>query len=75
MGEVSDDTPQIRERLRSVLKLWRQQISSAIAEGQAQGSIRKDLEPDALAAFLMDVYEGATSTEHNFAASAQQALR
>ena len=59
MAEVSDDTPQIRERLLSVLKVWGEQISSTIAQGQEQGSIRKDLKADDLAAFLIDSYEGA----------------
>jgi TetR/AcrR family transcriptional regulator, transcriptional repressor for nem operon len=59
MAEVSDDTPQIRERLRSVLNLWGEQISSAIAQGQQEGSLRKDLDADDLAAFLIDSYEGA----------------
>ena len=59
MAEVSDDTPQIRASLLGVLEVWNQQISSAIAEGQQQGSIRKDLKADDLAAFLIDAYEGA----------------
>ena len=59
MAEVSDDTPQIREGLLSVLNTWGRQISSAIAQGQEQGSIRKDLKADDLAAFLIDSYEGA----------------
>lgn len=59
MAEVSADTPQIRERLVSVLNVWGQQISAAIREGQEQGSIRKDLKADDLAAFLIDAYEGA----------------
>jgi TetR/AcrR family transcriptional repressor of nem operon len=59
MAEVSDDTPQIRARLLSVLNVWGEQISSAIAQGQEQGSIRKDLKADVLAAFLIDSYEGA----------------
>jgi TetR/AcrR family transcriptional repressor of nem operon len=59
MAEVSDDTPQLRESLLSVLGLWGEQISSAIADGQKQGSIRKDLKADELAAFLIDAYEGA----------------
>jgi TetR/AcrR family transcriptional repressor of nem operon len=59
MAEVSDDTPQIRAGLLSVLNTWGKQISSAIAQGQAQGSIRKDLKADDLAAFLIDSYEGA----------------
>lgn len=59
MAEVSDDTPQIRESLLNVLGLWGEQISSAIAAGQKQGSIRKDLKAEELAAFLIDAYEGA----------------
>ena len=59
MAEVSSDTPQIRNRLLDVLKLWGDQISSAIADGQKQGSIRKDLKAVDLAAFLIDAYEGA----------------
>jgi len=59
MADVSDNTPQIRKSLISVLNLWGKQISSAITEGQKQGSIRKDLKADDLAAFLIDAYEGA----------------
>ncbi len=59
MAEVSEDTPQIRDRLRSVLKSWGEQIAAAIAAGQEEGSIRKDLEAHDLAAFLIDAYEGA----------------
>jgi TetR/AcrR family transcriptional regulator, transcriptional repressor for nem operon len=59
MAEVSVDTPQIRESLRRVLNLWGEQLSSALAEGQRQGSIRKDLPAGDLAAFLIDSYEGA----------------
>jgi TetR/AcrR family transcriptional regulator, transcriptional repressor for nem operon len=59
MAEVSDDTPLIKERLLRVLSLWGDQISSAIADGQKQGSIRKDLKAEDLASFLIDAYEGA----------------
>ena len=59
MAEVSDDTPQLRESLLSVLGLWGEQISSVIADGQKQGSIRKDLKAGELASFLIDAYEGA----------------
>ena len=67
MAEASDDTPEIRKGLQSVLKLWGKQIASALADGQKQGSIRKDLKPNELAAFLIDAYEGAilrTRLEH-----------
>jgi TetR/AcrR family transcriptional regulator, transcriptional repressor for nem operon len=59
MAEVSNDTPLIRQSLRSVLNLWGEQISSAIEDGQKEASIRKDLTPNDLAAFLIDAYEGA----------------
>jgi len=59
MAEVSDDTPEIRDRLLRVLNLWQGQISAVIAEGQKQGSIRSDLNAEDLAAFLIDSYEGA----------------
>ena len=59
MAEVSEDTPLIRERLLAVLALWGRELSSAIADGQRDGTIRKDLKPDRLAAFLIDAYEGA----------------
>jgi TetR/AcrR family transcriptional regulator, transcriptional repressor for nem operon len=59
MAEVSVDTPQIRESLLRVLNLWQQQLASALADGQRQGSIRKELRAADLAAFLIDSYEGA----------------
>lgn len=59
MAEVSDDMPEIRGRLIEVLKQWGEQLSSAITDGQRDGSIRKDLKAGELAAFLIDSYEGA----------------
>ena len=59
MAEVSSDTPKIHETLLRVLKGWGEQIASAIADGQEQGSIRKDVNADDLAKFLIDSYEGA----------------
>ena len=61
MTEVSDDTPLLREHLIDVLDLWGEQLSSAITDGQEQGSIRKDLKAEELAAFLIDAYEGTLS--------------
>ena len=59
MAEVSVDTPRIRDSLRRLLQLWEEQLSCALAEGQREGSIRKDLPAADLAAFLIDSYEGA----------------
>src|ERR1700757_5011302 len=43
MAEVSVDTPEIRKSLHRVLNLWGEQLASALAAGQRQGSIRKAL--------------------------------
>jgi TetR/AcrR family transcriptional repressor of nem operon len=59
MAEVSEETPEIRERLIEVLERWGEQLSSAISDGQHDGSIHTNLKPDDLAAFLVDSYEGA----------------
>lgn len=59
MAEVSDDTPRLRESLVGALNLWDEKIAPIIRDGQKQGSIRKDLKADELAAFLFDSYEGA----------------
>jgi TetR/AcrR family transcriptional regulator, transcriptional repressor for nem operon len=59
MAEVSEHTPRIRERLLSVLNLWGGQLAATIAQAQAEGTVRKDLKADDLAAFLIDSYEGA----------------
>lgn len=59
MAEVSDNTPLVHETLLGVLNVWGQQLSSAIADGQKQGTIRKDLRADDLASFLIHSYEGA----------------
>ncbi len=59
MAEVTDETPQIRESLTKAINGWDVEISSIIKDGQKQGSIRKDLKPKELAAFLLNAYEGA----------------
>lgn len=59
MAEASEDTPLIREGLLEVLNVWGKQLSFAIADGQKEETIRKDLKADDLAAFLIDAYEGA----------------
>jgi len=59
MAEVSEDMQQVRERLLAVLNQWGEQIASAIADGQRDGTIRTDLKAGELATFLVDAYEGA----------------
>ena len=38
---------------------WRDRIAQALARGQEQGTVRKDIEAGDLAAVLLDAWEGA----------------
>jgi TetR/AcrR family transcriptional regulator, transcriptional repressor for nem operon len=59
MAEVSDQMPNVRGKLQALQKSRCAQLEAALCDGQVEGTIRKDLRADDLAAFLMDAYEGA----------------
>jgi TetR/AcrR family transcriptional regulator, transcriptional repressor for nem operon len=59
MAEVSDQMPNVRGNLQALQKSRCSHLTAAICDGQAEGTIRKDLNADDLAAFLIDGYEGA----------------
>jgi TetR/AcrR family transcriptional regulator, transcriptional repressor for nem operon len=59
MAEVSDQMPNVRGKLQTLQKSRCGHLATAIGDGQIEGTIRKDLKPDDLAAFLIDAYEGA----------------
>lgn len=58
-AELSDQSPVIRSRLAAVYAKWSRAIEGAIADGQADGSIARDLDAGALANFLLNAWEGA----------------
>jgi TetR/AcrR family transcriptional regulator, transcriptional repressor for nem operon len=57
--EMSDQSPVIRERLASMLAKWSRAIEQCVQAAQADGSMRRDLEAKAVAAFLLNSWEGA----------------
>lgn len=59
-AELSDQSPLIRTQLAAVYGKWTRMIESAIADGQADHSIGQDMDPRALASFLLNAWEGAT---------------
>jgi TetR/AcrR family transcriptional regulator, transcriptional repressor for nem operon len=57
--EMSDQSPAIRERLAGILARWSTAIEACVKEAQADGSLRPDLDAGAMAAFLLNSWEGA----------------
>lgn len=57
--EMSDQSPVIRERLAGMLAKWSRAIEQCVKAAQADGSMRRDLEAKAVAAFLLNSWEGA----------------
>jgi TetR/AcrR family transcriptional regulator, transcriptional repressor for nem operon len=49
----------VRDRLAGVFAAWTQMLAGSIREAQAAGELRAELDPDSIAAFLIDAYEGA----------------
>jgi TetR/AcrR family transcriptional regulator, transcriptional repressor for nem operon len=58
-AELAADSRLVRDRLAAVLAAWTQMLATCIAEAQAAGELRADLEPESIAAFLIDAFEGA----------------
>ncbi len=58
-AELAGDSRLVRDRLGSVFAAWTKLLSDCIREAQAAGEIRDSLDPDSIAAFLIDAFEGA----------------
>lgn len=48
-------------RVRKLFKLWQELIAVALQQGQAAGTVRKDINIEQSALFLVTAYEGVTS--------------
>ncbi|GEM_PF-31529 len=57
--EMADQSAPIRERLGVILAAWSRAIESCVKEGQADGSIRQDIDSKSIASFLLNAWEGA----------------
>lgn len=58
-AELSNQSPAIRVQLGVALSDWRRSLAQVIEEAQQAGDLRDDSDPDLLAAFVIDAWEGA----------------
>jgi TetR/AcrR family transcriptional repressor of nem operon len=57
--EMSDQSPLIRERLAVILAQWTRAIEECVRQAQDDNSLRRDVEAKAIAAFMLNSWEGA----------------
>jgi TetR/AcrR family transcriptional repressor of nem operon len=57
--ELSDQSPEIRERLAAIYAAWTRSIESCVREAQNARRVRLDLPASAVASFLINSWEGA----------------
>ena len=58
-AEMAADSRLVRDRLAAVFAAWTQLLSRCIREAQTAGELHTTLDPETLAAFLIDSFEGA----------------
>ena len=63
--EMSPLDEQFRKRLEKLFLAWQQGIATVLRRGQSQGTVRRDLNPDETASFLVAMIEGYASLAKN----------
>ena len=63
--EMSPLDEQFRKRLERIFLAWQEGIATLIRRGQSGGTVRRDLNPDETASFLVAMVEGYTSLAKN----------
>jgi AcrR family transcriptional regulator len=63
--EMSPLDAGFRRRLAMIFDAWREAVASVLREGQADGSVRRDVEPADAAALLIAMVEGYGSLAKN----------
>lgn len=63
--EMSSLDEQFRKRLKRVFVAWQEGVAALLRKGQAQGTMRQDLNPNEAASFLVAMVEGCTSLAKN----------
>ena len=58
-AEVAESSPLCREVLQGCLRDWRGRLAELIAQGQATGALRTDVDATRLATLFWDAWEGA----------------
>jgi TetR/AcrR family transcriptional regulator, transcriptional repressor for nem operon len=56
--EMSLLDEQFRKRLEKIFHAWQEAIAISLRRGQSQGTVRRDLDPDETASFLIAMIEG-----------------
>lgn len=56
--EMSPLDEQFRTRLETIFHGWQESVASALRRGQSKGTVRRDLDPDEAASFLIAMVEG-----------------
>jgi AcrR family transcriptional regulator len=63
--EMSLLDEQFRKRLERIFLAWQEGVATLLRKGQSQGTVRRDLNPDETASFLVAMVEGYTSLAKN----------
>ena len=63
--EMSPLDEQFRKRLERIFLAWQEGIATLLRKGQSQGTVRRDLNPDETASFLVAMVEGNASLAKN----------
>jgi TetR/AcrR family transcriptional repressor of nem operon len=58
-AELSNQSPAIRQRVSAAFEDWTAALASVVEEARTAGALKKDGAPKAVAAFLIDAWEGA----------------
>jgi TetR/AcrR family transcriptional regulator, transcriptional repressor for nem operon len=57
--EVADHSPKLQAQLKAVFGSWQKSVADVLREAVERGDLAKSTQPDALAEFLLNSYEGA----------------
>ena len=63
--EMSALDEQFRKRLERIFQAWQEGVAALLRKGQSQGTVRRDLNPDEMASFLIAMVEGYVSLAKN----------
>jgi len=63
--EMSPLDEGFRQRIHSLFETWRRSIAQALRQGQAHGTVRDDVDPDAMATFVLAAFEGTIGIMKN----------
>lgn len=63
--EMSPLDEQFRKRLQRIFVDWQEGVATLLRKGKSQGTVRRDLNPDEAASFLVAAFEGYSTLAKN----------